>query len=167
MDHGRGSRKLLLKTDLTGRFGLVAYLRPHMSEAPDFRSDRSESPEGRGIAYGRHAAFWKSVPDNVRAEAAEEATITSIGDFPALIRDDAARAVIEDAELIGFWVAWHKAGGFAGLESGGWHRATIYRKVRRFRARFGTHPDEYRFEWIRLDLRKPGATSSKTSCNTL
>ena len=65
-----------------------------------------------------------------------------------------ARGVIEDAELIGFWVAWHKAGGFAGLEAGGWHRATIYRKVRRFRSRFGTHPDEYRFEWIKLDLRR-------------
>jgi hypothetical protein len=25
----------------------------------------------RGIAYGRHASFWNSVPDNVRAEAAE------------------------------------------------------------------------------------------------
>ena len=125
-----------------------------MTEAPDFRSDRSESPEGRGIAYGRHAAFWNSVPDNVRAEAAEEATLSSIEDYPALIRDDAARTVVEDAELIGFWVAWHKAGGFAGLESGGWHRATIYRKVRRFRARFGAHPDEYRFEWIKLDLRR-------------
>ena len=75
--------------------------------------------------------------------------------------------VIEDAELIGFWVAWHKAGGFGGLEAGGWHRATIYRKIRRFRARFGAHPDEYRFEWIKLDLpasldrgaRRPPVTS--------
>ena len=62
------------------------------------------------------------------------------------MRDHVAEAVVEDAELIGFWVAWHRAGGFAGLESGGWHRATIYRKIRRFRARFGDHPDEYRFE---------------------
>jgi hypothetical protein len=125
-----------------------------MTEPPDYRSDRSESPEGRGIAYGRLAAFWKSVPDGVRAEASREATATSIEDYPAFIRDDVARAVIEDAELIGFWVAWHKAGGFGGLEAGGWHRATIYRKIRRFRARFGTHPDEHRFEWIKLDLRR-------------
>ena len=125
-----------------------------MPDAPDFRSDRSESPEGRGIAYGRRAAFWKSVPDNVRAEAFREASITSLEDYPGLIRDDVGRTVIEDAELIGFWVAWHKAGGFVGLEAGGWHRATIYRKIRRFRARFAVHPDEYRFEWIKLDLRR-------------
>lgn len=125
-----------------------------MSDAPDFRSDRSESPEGRGIASGRFAAYWNSVPEEVRAELFQETTVSSIEEFSALIRDDAARAVVEDAELIGFWVAWHKAGGFTGLESGGWHRATIYRKVRRFRARFGAHPDEHRFEWIKLDLRR-------------
>ena len=94
------------------------------------------------------------MPDNVRAEASREATISSIDDYPAFIRDDVARAVIEDAELIGFWVAWHKAGGFVGLEAGSWHRATIYRKIRRFRARFDAHPDEHRFEWIKLDLRR-------------
>ena len=128
-----------------------------MSDAPDFRSDRSESPEGRGIASGRFAAYWNSVPEEVRAELSRETTVSSIEEFPALIRDDAARAVVEDAELIGFWVAWHKAGGFTGLETGGWHRATIYRKVRRFRARFGAHPDEHRFEWIKLDLRRAWA----------
>jgi hypothetical protein len=127
-----------------------------MSDAPDFRSDRSESPEGRGIAYGRSAAFWKSLPEGVKARAAEEATVTvsTLEDYPALVRDQVSTSVVEDAELIGFWVAWHKAGGFGGLEAGGWHRATIYRKIRRFRARFGAHPDEHRFEWIKLDLRR-------------
>lgn len=127
-----------------------------MSDAPDFRSDRSESPEGRGIAYGRSAAFWKSLPESVKARAAEAATVTvsSLEDYPALVRDQVTTTVVEDAELIGFWVAWHKAGGFGGLEAGGWHRATIYRKIRRFRARFGAHPDEHRFEWIKLDLRR-------------
>jgi hypothetical protein len=128
-----------------------------MSDAPDFRSDRSESPEGRGIASSHFAAYWNSIPEAVRAELSRETTVSSIEEFPALIRDDAARAVVEDAELIGFWVAWHKAGGFTGLETGGWHRATIYRKVRRFRARFGAHPDEHRFEWIKLDLRRAWA----------
>ena len=90
----------------------------------------------------------------MRADVAGEETVTSLDEYPALIRDDVAHAVIEDAELVGFWVAWHKAGGFGGLEAGGWHRATIYRKVRRFRARFGVHPDEYRFDWIKLDLRR-------------
>ncbi|MGD0747572.1 MAG: hypothetical protein ABSB68_07155 [Acidimicrobiales bacterium] len=127
-----------------------------MTNAPDFRSDPSESPEGRGIAYGRSAAFWKSLPDGVRAEVSQEATLTvgSIEEYPLFVRDQVTKTVVEDAELIGFWVAWHKAGGFGGLEAGGWHRATIYRKIRRFRARFGTHPDEHRFEWIKLDLRR-------------
>ena len=35
---------------------------------------------------------------------------------------------------------------------GGWHRATIFRKVRRFRATYGAHPDEFVFPWIQLDL---------------
>lgn len=127
-----------------------------MTSTPDYRSDPSESPEGRGIAYGRHAAFWKSLPESVRARSDAEATLTvrTIEDYPAFIRDQVTSTVAEDAELIGFWVAWHKAGGFAGLEAGGWHRATVYRKIRRFRARFGAHPDEYRFEWIKLDLRQ-------------
>jgi hypothetical protein len=133
-----------------------------MTQAPDYRADRSESPEGRGIAYGRFAAFWDSVPEHVRAEASQEATITSLEDSPALVRDDVARTVVEDAELIGFWVAWHKAGGFGGLEAGGWHRATIYRKIRRFRARFGAHPDEYRYEWIKLDLKRAWSDELET-----
>jgi hypothetical protein len=131
-------------------------LRLPLTDAPDYRSDPSESPEGRGIAYGRSAAFWKSLPESVRAEASHETTLTvsSIEDYPTFMHDQVTSTVVEDAELIGFWVAWHKAGGFAGLEAAGWHRATIYRKIRRFRARFGAHPDEHRFEWIKLDLKK-------------
>ena len=42
--------------------------------------------------------------------------------------------VIIEAELIAFWLAWHRAGGFAELERGGWDRSTIFLKVRRFRS---------------------------------
>jgi hypothetical protein len=127
-----------------------------MVEAPDYRSDRSESPEGRGIAYGRSAAFWNSLPESVRDSVTHDVDIpgSSIDDYPAFVRDQVTSTVVEDAELIGFWVAWHKAGGFGGLEAAGWHRATIYRKIRRFRVRFGSHPDEHRFEWIKLDLKR-------------
>ncbi len=44
------------------------------------------------------------------------------------------------------------AGGFDNLERGGRHRAPIFRKVRRFRATYGAHPDEFVFPWIQLDL---------------
>jgi hypothetical protein len=127
-----------------------------MVEAPDYRSDRSESPEGRVIAYGRSAAFWRSLPESVQDEIRHETDegVGTIEDYPAFVRDQVTRTVVEDAELIGFWVAWHKAGGFGGLEAAGWHRATVYRKIRRFRARFGAHPDEHRFEWIKLDLKQ-------------
>ncbi|HEY1650865.1 MAG TPA: hypothetical protein VGG09_03185, partial [Acidimicrobiales bacterium] len=83
-----------------------------MTNTPDFRSDPSESPEGRGIAYGRHAAFWKSLPESVRARANDEASlnVSSVDDLPAFIRDQVTSTVAEDADLIGFWVAWHKAG---------------------------------------------------------
>ncbi len=125
-----------------------------MTEPPDFRSDPSESPEGKGIAHGRRTSFWHSVPENVRAELLAESPYASFDELPGFVRDDIAEAVVEDAELIGFWVAWHRAGGFVGLELGGWHRATIYRKIRRFRSRFGSHPDEFRFSWVTLDLER-------------
>ena len=73
-------------------------------------------------------------------------------DFDPEIRDDIAADALERSELIGFWVAWHLAGGFDNLERGGWHRATIFRKVRRFRAAYGAHPDEFVFPWMQLDL---------------
>jgi hypothetical protein len=125
-----------------------------MTEAPDFRSDPSDTPEGRGIAHGRRSDYWRAVPESVRRELQAEASYRSFEEFPPFVRDTVAAAVIEDAELIGFWVSWHRAGGFASLELAGWHRATIYRKIRRFRARFGVHPDEYRFNWITLDLER-------------
>jgi hypothetical protein len=58
------------------------------------------------------------------------------------------------SELIGFWVAWHVTGGFERLELAGWHRATIYRKVARFRELFGAHPDDYEFDWLTVDAEK-------------
>jgi hypothetical protein len=62
------------------------------------------------ISIGRRSLFTcsikvkrrKSVPDNVRAEALREASITSLENYPGLIRDDVARTIIEDAGLIGF-----------------------------------------------------------------
>ena len=129
-----------------------------MTDSPDFRSERSESPEGRGIAYARWSSFWSSVPDSVLANAFDldpdrDPDIPSRG-YPGFLRDQIAEAVVEQAELIGFWVAWHRAGGFTQLETGGWHRATIFRKIRKFRTRFGAHPDEYTFPWIKLDLKR-------------
>ncbi len=123
-----------------------------MPSEHDYRGDKSESTEGRGIAVERWGGFHYSLPEEVVAEAFSDLG-RSIDDLDPEIRDDIASDAVERSELIGFWVAWHLAGGFANLERGGWHRATIYRKVGRFRAAFGVHPDEFAFPWVDLDLR--------------
>jgi len=122
-----------------------------MPDAPDFRADKSESTEGQRVAAGRWGGFHYSLSEDVVAEAYSTSG-QSMEDLPADVRNDIASDALERSELIGFWVAWHLAGGFHALESGGWHRATIFRKVSRFRAAHGAHPDEYVFPWIELDL---------------
>jgi hypothetical protein len=126
-----------------------------ITELPDYRRESSATPEGKGLALLR----WREFSDNLPLDVLEDAFATDLSptrleDLDAVVADEIAAAVVEDSELIGFWIAWHQAGGFGGLERGGWHRATIFRKVRRFRARYGAHPDEHRFPWIRLDLRR-------------
>jgi hypothetical protein len=124
-----------------------------MLDTPDFRAERSDSPEGKGVARARWEAYHDDLPLDVIEDAFRVDQTTSLEDLDSDILDDIAESVLERSELIGFWIAWHQLGGFASLERGGWNRATIYRKIRRFRATFGEHPDEYRFSWIRLDLR--------------
>ena len=121
----------------------------------DFRSDKSESPEGHGKSRGRWDAFYDRIPEETLGEAfTSSSNRTSLQALPEDIRDDVSDSVLEDSELIGFWIAWNLAGGFANLVAAGWHRATIFRKVRRFRAAFGVHPDDFTFDWIKLDLEK-------------
>ena len=111
-----------------------------MTEDPDFRSDKSESTEGGRVAVARWAGFHHNLDEDVIAQAFSTPA-QRMEDLDPEIRDDIAAEALERSELIGFWVAWHLAGGFDNLERGGWHRATIFRKVRRFRATYGTHPD--------------------------
>ena len=81
-------------------------------------------------------------------------------ELPEDVRDDLVGPVIEESELLGFWLAWWRAGGFSGLEGAGWNRATIFRKLRRFPTTFGVHPDEYKPDWIQLDLPGCGPPGS-------
>ena len=112
-----------------------------------------DSPEGLGHARDRWIAWHHAVPEDVLGEAyGDHAHRMRFEDLPDDVQDDVTAAILERSELIGFWIAWHQAGGFARLERGGWHRATIFRKVRRFRATFDAHPDAYDFPWITLDL---------------
>lgn len=137
-----------------------------MAADPDYRSDKMGSLEGLGNARARWKTFHDSVPDDVWEGifVAEEHSGTAGAHVVEIPEDDIemppelvhelATDVLEEADLLGFYLAWHLAGGFANLQRAGWHRATIHRKIRRFRARFGQHPDEIFFSWMRLDLDK-------------
>ncbi|MEX2323480.1 MAG: hypothetical protein WEA29_06890 [Acidimicrobiia bacterium] len=102
----------------------------------DLRKKRSESAEGRGLArraWDRYLDTAYSATDGIR-------------------RDAVARLTARwSADMLGFWASWHLYGGFEGLERAGWHRATIYRKLKRFRTIFGMHPDEYKVVGVQLD----------------
>ena len=139
-----------------------------VEDPPDLRSDRMDSAEGGGRARGRLDEFYdvgEGAELAVELNAAEGRSFSGDEEPPqeiddedpeawAVRRDQAAQQALEEAELIGFWVAWHRAGGFRGLERAGWHRTTIFRRVKRFRLHFGTHPDEMTFPWISLDLER-------------
>ena len=122
-----------------------------MTDDPDFRSDKSETTEGGRVSVARWAGYHHNLDEDVIAQAFSTPA-QRMEDLDPAIRDDIAADALERSELVGFWVAWHLAGGFDNLERGGWHRATIFRKVHRFRATFGTHPDEFVFPWLQLDL---------------
>lgn len=105
---------------------------------PDFRSDPMPSPEGKGIAK----RAWDTYVATIYPKVAPFIE-------PAL--QPVARQMVED--LVGFWVMWHLYGGFEGLERFGMHKATIWRKVKRFRIATGMHPDEFEFPGVTVDPR--------------
>lgn len=102
----------------------------------DLRRQRSESPEGKGIA--RRA--WDAYAEAVRRTAQPW--------LEPAIRDLSYRW---SEQMLGFWVAWHLYGGFEGLKRAGWSERTIYRRLKEFRIVFKTHPDTYRHPGVTLD----------------
>ncbi len=102
----------------------------------DFRSDRSDSSEGRG-----------------KARRAWEAYVEQAGRIRPRWWDAGFQrlGVKWTQELIGFWLSWHLYGGFEGLKRAGWQERTIYRRLKRFRQVFGQHPDDYVVVGVDLD----------------
>ena len=118
---------------------VVAILRLVVEEvavSPDYRSEKMESAEGKGIARRAWDAYARSV--NKR----------TVPMLTPLARRIAATQV---ADLLGFWMLWHLHGGFEGLEELGMSRATIFRKVKRFRTIMKKHPDEFTLTGVRID----------------
>lgn len=124
-----------------------------MPELPDFRAEPKATPEGDRYAAGRFHAWAETNLDPI---VEKRPTVKRRG-WDRLSEDDRTdmtRRVIVESELIAFWLAWHRAGGFAELERGGWDRSTIFRKVRRFRSYYGIHPDDARFPWLDADWER-------------
>jgi hypothetical protein len=103
----------------------------------DYRSARSESAEGKGIARRAWDAY-----------AAKVNEIASPVVEPLAERIAAPLAV----DLVGFWVVWHLEGGFDGLRRIGMSRASIYRRIKLFRRSYGSHPDEFVMPGVSLDV---------------
>jgi hypothetical protein len=121
----------------------------------DLRAARSESSEGRSLARARRERFLGRYQPSDQVRAGTRATLPSVE--PSIVdevRDAHADELVASTADLGFWIAWHQAGGFDALERLGWHRVTIFRKLKRFRARFGVHPDEWDPGWITLDLER-------------
>ena len=120
-----------------GPSGVVAKVRLVV----DFRSDRMETPEGRGKARRAWDAY---------ASAVEKVSAPALKPMLApFVRMYAAGSIVD---LVGFWAVWHLEGGFEGLQRMGMSRASIYRRIKLFRLAFGAHPDEFEMPGITLDL---------------
>jgi len=105
----------------------------------DFRSDKSDSREGKGVAKRAWDAYVRRVG---------KAKLPIIE--PAVARFSVNKVV----DLLGFWTAWHLHGGFEGLHRLGMSERTIYRQIAWFRMAFHEHPDTFRFPGITLDPEK-------------
>lgn len=123
----------------------------------DFRSEAMESLEGKGVARDRYTAFMDdNLEDLVQfyldpRNPPRDFDCVDDDELPDDVLDQISEAAREESEAIGFWIAWHLTGGFDRLVASGWHRATVYRKLHRFRVRYGKHPDEYLFPYIKLN----------------
>ena len=111
----------------------------------DFRSQRSPSPEGQGIAANRWRRAWDAYSRTVNKVA-----LPVLGPAVEKVAWTYAGKVIED--MAGFWLLWHLEGGYEGLQKLGMSRSAIYRRITAFRKHFGVHPDEYAFPGVTIDL---------------
>ena len=114
---------------------------------PDFRAERSPSPDGQGVAKSAWARAWGAYVNAVRpvSKAIE----------PVVLPLMRPVAVATTFDLVGFWVAWHTCGGFEGLQTNlGMSRSGIYRRVSAFRTVFGEHPDTYQLLGVHVDVQE-------------
>jgi hypothetical protein len=114
----------------------------------DFRSERMPTPEGEGNARDAWDEVWT---DTYRLSRAINERIYAIAPWLKRVnRPQAGRAAVD---LVGFWVMWHLAGGFDGVQQAtSMSRAAMYRRIALFREVFGEHPDVFRMPGVTIDL---------------
>jgi len=127
-----------------------------MTDQPDLRAEPSASPEGDAKAAARFSTWARANLDPI-VEPEPPAEGYGMDRLGEVDRDRMAARAIKESELIAFWIAWHRAGGFAQLERGGWDRSTIFRKLKRFRLFYGIHPDDATFPWLGADFERAWA----------
>lgn len=109
--------------------------------APDFRSQRMATSEGRGRARRAWDAYVRAV---------DKHAMPVMGPVVGPVARPLAAAAT--ADLLGFWLVWHLEGGFEGLRRIGMSRSAIYRRISWFRQVSGQHPDEYEVPGVTFDL---------------
>ena len=104
----------------------------------DFRSEKMETLEGKGLARARRLAEGRPFGREGQRIVERLNRLISGGQV---------------SDLVGFWTLWHLHGGFEGLEEFGMSRSTIFARIKRFRILYGKHPDEYQLPGVTLDVR--------------
>lgn len=106
------------------------------------------SPEGEGNARSALEQAWdKCYATN---KAVNKPLLAARPGLKSLLRGWATSTMFD---LFGFWLLWHLAGGFEGLQTGlGMSRSSVYRRISQFRAAFGVHPDVYKFPGVAVDM---------------
>lgn len=105
------------------------------------------SPEGEGNAKSAYEAAYETY---IKANKAANKRI--FGAFPELRSILRGYASARLFDLFGFWLVWHMAGGFEGMQKSlGISRTGVFRRVAQFREVFGEHPDVYEFPGITID----------------
>ena len=83
-----------------------------MPELPDFRAEPSVTPEGDAKAVARYTAWAEANLDPITSPEPPEEKY-GWDRLAEVDRDLMAARVIKESELISFWLALHRAGGFA------------------------------------------------------
>mgnify|MGYP000974084528 CR=1 FL=1 len=105
------------------------------------------TPEGEGRAKAaRESAFETYYKMN---KAVNKRFFAAFPEVKSLLRGYTNARMFD---LFGFWLLWHIAGGFEGMQKMlGMSRTGMFRRIALFREVFGEHPDVFDFPGITIN----------------